>query len=157
VLGIFRRLVRSLLTAKEPLMSTSRTTPLRERMRAELQVAGLSDRTQEAYLRAVRLLAEHFGRPPDQLTEADLRGYFLYAKNEKRWAAVSLRLAFPGIRFFYRRVAPRDWPFLERLKIPRPHTLPDVLTLEEVRRLIEATRSRRNQPTSGPSTPSVCA
>jgi hypothetical protein len=51
-------------------MSTSRTTPLREHMRTELQLAGLSDRTQEPYLRTVRQLAEHFGRPPDQLTEA---------------------------------------------------------------------------------------
>jgi integrase/recombinase XerD len=83
-------------------MSTSRTTPLREHMRVELQVAGLSGRTQEAYLRAVRQLAEHHRTPPDQLTEAQVRAYFLYVKNEKRWAAASIRLAFHGIRFFYR-------------------------------------------------------
>jgi integrase/recombinase XerD len=52
---------------------TIRTTPLRERMRAELQLAGLSERTQEAYLRAVRQVAEHFHTPPDQLSEAQLR------------------------------------------------------------------------------------
>jgi hypothetical protein len=46
-------------------MSTAiRTTPLRERMRQDLQVAGLSERTQEAYLRAVRQLAEHFRTRP---------------------------------------------------------------------------------------------
>jgi integrase/recombinase XerD len=122
-----------------------RTTPLRERMRAELQLAGLSERTQEAYLRAVRQLAEHFARSPDRLTEADLRTYFLYVKNEKRWAAASLRLAFYGIRFFYRHVAPRDWPLLERLTIPRPYTLPDVLTIDEVHRLIDATRTQHNR------------
>jgi integrase/recombinase XerD len=126
-------------------MSTSRTTPQRERMRAELQLAGLSERTQEAYLRAVRQLAEHFGRPPDQLTEVELRTYFLYVKNEKQWAAASLRLAFYGIRFFYHRVAPRNWATLTQLKIPRSHTLPDVLTREEVHRLIDATRTTHNQ------------
>jgi Phage integrase, N-terminal SAM-like domain len=43
-------------------MDATRTTPLRERMRQELQLAGLSERTQEAYLRAVRQLATHFGK-----------------------------------------------------------------------------------------------
>jgi integrase/recombinase XerD len=127
-------------------MSTPiRTTALREQMRAELQLAGLSERTQEAYLRAVRQLAEHFHTPPDQLSEAQLRAYFLYVKNVKRWAAASLRLAFYGIRFFYRRVVPRDWPLLEHLSIPRPHTLPDVLSREEVHRVIDATRTLHNQ------------
>jgi integrase/recombinase XerD len=126
-------------------MSTSRTTPLREQMRAELQLAGLSERTQEAYLRAVRHLSVHHRTPPDQLTEQQLREYFLFVKNEKRWAPASLRLAFYGIRFFYRRVAPRQWATLERLTIPRSHTLPDVLTREEVHRIIDATRTPHNR------------
>ena len=42
---------------------------LREQMTADLQPRGLSDRTQEAYLRAVRQLADHYGTPPDQLDE----------------------------------------------------------------------------------------
>ncbi len=42
-------------------MHAIRTTALRERMRQELQLAGLSERTQEAYLSAVRQLATHFG------------------------------------------------------------------------------------------------
>jgi integrase/recombinase XerD len=110
-----------------------------------LQLAGLSERTQEAYLRVVRQLAEHCGRPPDQLTEADLRDDFLHVKNEKRWAASSLRLAFYGIRFFYRRVTPREWPLLDRLTIPRSHPLPDVLSREEVRHMIDATRTPHNR------------
>jgi integrase/recombinase XerD len=125
--------------------TTTRTTPLREQMRAELQLAGLSERTQEAYLRAVRQLAEHFHTPPDQLTEPQLREYFLFVKNDKRWAAASLRLAFYGIRFFYQHVAPRKWPLLERLKIPRPRTLPDVLSIDEVHRVIDATRTPHNR------------
>ena len=45
------------------------TTPLRQRMLQDLQLAGLSPRTQEAYLRAVRKLAEYFHTPPDRLSE----------------------------------------------------------------------------------------
>jgi integrase/recombinase XerD len=127
-------------------MSTvRRTTALREQMCADLQIAGLSERTQESYLRSVRQLAEHFGRPPDQISEAELRQYFLFLKNEKRLAPASLALTFHGIRFFFRHTVPRDWATLKQLKIPRSKTLPDVLTREEVQRLIAATRTLHNR------------
>lgn len=126
-------------------MDATRTTPLRERMRQELQLAGLSERTQEAYLRSVRQLATHFGKPPDQVTEPELRQYLLFLKNEKHFAPASLKIAFYGIRFFFRTTAPRDWPTLRQLRIPKQHTLPDVLTLEEVRTLIGAVRTPHNR------------
>lgn len=126
-------------------MTTTRTTPLRERMRQDLQLAGLSEGTQGAYLRAVRQLATHFGQPPDQLTEAKLREYFLSLKNQKQLAPGSLKVAFYGIRFFYRRTVPRDWATLEHLRIPKQKTLPDVLTIEEVRDLIDAVRTPHNR------------
>jgi hypothetical protein len=104
-------------------MHATRTTPLRERMRQELQLAGLSERTQEAYLRAVRQLATHFGRPPDQVTEPELRQYLLFLKNEKHFAPASLKIAFYGIRFFFHTTVPRDWPTLRQLRIPKQQTL----------------------------------
>jgi site-specific recombinase XerD len=126
-------------------MATTRTTELRERMSQDLQLAGLSERTQEAYLRSVRQLAEHFHTPPDRLTEAQLREFFLFLKNDKKHAAASLRLAFHGIRFFYRRTVPRDWPILEQLRIRPVRTLPDVLTRDEVHRLVGAVRTPHNR------------
>ena len=53
-------------------------TPLRQRMIEDMQLRGLSDRTQEAYSRTVRQLAEHYSRSPDQICEEELRQYFLY-------------------------------------------------------------------------------
>jgi integrase len=138
-------------------MATTRTTKLRERMRQDIQLAGLSERTQDAYLRAVRQFAEHFRTPPDRLTEEQLREYFLFLKNEKHFASASLALAFHGIRFFYRRTVPRDWETLKQLRIPKSKTLPDVLSPDEVRRLIDAVRTPPTASTSGPSTPSDCA
>lgn len=42
-------------------------TELRRRMTADLQLAGYSQKTQHSYLMAVRGLAKHYMRPPDQL------------------------------------------------------------------------------------------
>ena len=120
-------------------------TTLRQKMTADLQLRGLSERTQEAYLRAVRQLADHYGTPPDALDERQLRQYFLYLKNEKQFAPASLKLAYNGIKFFYTHTCPREWQTLESFRVPRQKSLPDVLTVEEVRRLIGAVRTPHNR------------
>ena len=53
-------------------------TPLRQRMIEDMKLRGYSARTQEAYVAAVRQLAEHCRKSPDQLAEEELRQYFLY-------------------------------------------------------------------------------
>jgi integrase/recombinase XerD len=118
---------------------------LRQRLLHDLQLAGLSDRTQEAYLRAVRQLADHFDTPPDRLGEEQLRDYFLHLKNDRHFAAASLGIAYSGIKFFYSHTVPRDWPTLKRLRVPREKRLPDVLSTDEVRRLIAAVRTPHNR------------
>jgi site-specific recombinase XerD len=114
-------------------------------MTQDLQLAGLSGRTQDAYTRAVRQLAEHYRTPPDRLTEAQLRQYFLHLKNDRHLAAASLAIAYSGIKFFYSHTAPRDRPTLKRLRVPAEARLPDVLSLEEVRRLLAAVRTPHNR------------
>jgi hypothetical protein len=55
---------------------------LRERMQEDLQLRGLSPKTQESYLRAVRQLAEYCQKPPDEINEEALRRYFLYLTDQ---------------------------------------------------------------------------
>ncbi len=59
-------------------------TRLRQRMIEGLQLRGLSGVTQDRYVRAVRQLADHYGKSLDNITEEDLRQYFLDLKNEKQ-------------------------------------------------------------------------
>ena len=91
------------------------TTALRQRMLQDLQLAGLSERTQEAYLRAVRQLADHFHTPPDRLSEQQVRDYFLHLKNDRKFA--SAIVGMPTSRSTERgvpsRVGPTPRAFLE--------------------------------------------
>jgi len=50
---------------------------LYERMSEDLHLGGMSQRTHEGYLRAVRKLADFCQRSPDQISEDQLRKYFL--------------------------------------------------------------------------------
>jgi integrase/recombinase XerD len=121
------------------------TTPLRQRMHQDLQLAGLAEGTQKAYLRVVKQLAAHFHKPPDQISEQEFRNYLLYLKNERHYSPSSLKIAASGILFFFTHTVPRDWPTFKTLSIPRPRSLPDVLSIDEVRRLIEVVRTAHNK------------
>ncbi len=79
------------------------TGKLYQRMSDDLYLAGMSERTHTGYLRAVRQLADYSKTSPARVTEGQLRRYFLYLKNEKKFAYGSLRVAFSGIKFFYTR------------------------------------------------------
>jgi hypothetical protein len=61
-------------------------TPLRRLMLEDLQLRGLSARTQEMSVRAVRQLAEHDHKSPDRITEEELRDDFLSLKNVKHYS-----------------------------------------------------------------------
>jgi len=115
-------------------------TALRERMNEDLQLHGFAEKTQEAYLRAVRQLATYCRKPPDQITEDELRGYFLYLKNEKGVSQSTSRVVLSGIKFFYLNTLRREWPTLDLIRIPPESKLPVVLSVEEVRRILTQVR-----------------
>jgi integrase/recombinase XerD len=114
------------------------TGKLYARMADDLHLGGMSERTHAGYLRAVRQLADYCKTPPAKITEDQLRRYFLYLKNEKKFAYGSLRVAFSGIKFFYTRTCKRSWDTLAKMKLQNVTTLPEVLTIEQVHRIIDA-------------------
>jgi len=115
-------------------------TQLRQRMIEDMQLRGYSARTQEAYARAVRQLSEYVHRTPDLVTEEELRRYFLYLANEKKYARTSTTIALCGIKFFYEQTLKRDWPTLRFVRPPHEFKLPVVLSREEVHRVLGEVR-----------------
>ena len=93
-------------------------TNLQKRMIECLQLKGLSARTQESYVRAVRQLSEHYHKSPDLITEEELRQYFLYLKNVKHYSRPTMTIAICGIRFCYQQTLNRDVDHL-RHRAPR--------------------------------------
>lgn len=119
------------------------TGKLYARMSDDLHLGGMSERTHAGYLRAVRQLADYCQRTPGKITEDQLRRYFLYLKNEKKFAYGSLRVAFSGIKFFYTRTCKRSWDTLAKMKLQNVTTLPEVLTIAQVHSIIDACTTQR--------------
>ena len=111
-------------------------TELRERMLEDLKLHGLAKNTQNLYVQAVRQLAKYCRKPPDQITEEELRQYFLYLTQVKKIAPSTLTVAVCRIRFFYEHTLHRQWTILNLIRSPKEKKLPEVLTIEEVRRIL---------------------
>jgi len=109
---------------------------LRQKMIEDMQLRGFAERTQEAYLNAVRQLAKHYHKPPDQIEEEELRQYFLFLKNEKQAARNTCTIALCGIKFFFQHTLGREWKTFELLRPPKEKKLPVVLSVEEVKRVL---------------------
>jgi len=111
-------------------------TQLRQRMIEDLQLRGFAPKTQEAYLRAVRQLAEHFKKSPEDITEEDLRQYFLHLKNVRQASRSTCTQALCGIKFLFQHTMGRDWKTFDLVRPPKEKKLPVVLSQEEVGRVL---------------------
>jgi Phage integrase, N-terminal SAM-like domain len=89
-------------------------SPLRQRMIDDMKLAGLSAATHAIYINAVRGLAVHYRRSPDEVSEEEVRAYLLNMR--ERGAARGRFMAnHYGIQFLYRSTLNRDWaPFSKK-------------------------------------------
>ena len=55
-------------------------SPQRARMIEDMILAGLAQGTQKQYVQAVRRLAAHYHRPPDRLSEEDVRALVQFGR-----------------------------------------------------------------------------
>ena len=95
-------------------------TPLRMRMIDDMVAAGLSANTQAAYIRAVRGLAAHYRRSPDELSEAEARSYLLHLRDQRGVAHGTFQPYHAGLQFLYARTLDRDWALFSKKESARP-------------------------------------
>jgi site-specific recombinase XerD len=119
-------------------------TELRQRMIEDMRLHGLSEGTQQVYVRAVRHLAEHYKRSPDQLTENELRQFFIHLI-QKKLARSTVRVRLFAIKFLYRTTLKRDWALLSLVRVKKPQRLPPILSPQEVWRLLQLIRRPQAQ------------
>jgi integrase/recombinase XerD len=116
-------------------------TDLRRRMMEDLELAGYSPKTRKSYLDAVRGLAKHYMRPPDQLGEEDVRRFFLHLINERKAARSTITIYLCGIKFFFEKTLGRQWPIFGLVRPAPTKKLPVVLSREEVRAVLKLIRN----------------
>jgi hypothetical protein len=83
-------------------------SPQRVRMIEDMILAGLARGTQKLYVQAVRRLAAHYRRPPDQLSEEEVRSYLLGLR-QRGVARGTFQTSHYGLRFYYQHTLGRAW------------------------------------------------
>ncbi len=104
---------------------------------------GKAPKTIDAYARALRRVPTHFDRCPDRLDAEDFKSYFADLIRSHSWSLVKIERC--ALQFFFVHVLEREWAWVDMLKPPVVKSLPDVLTVDDIARLLLATRERRYQ------------
>jgi site-specific recombinase XerD len=112
----------------------------------DLRRRNYSPDTIRGYIRAVQQFAEYFGRSPEQMGAEELRRYQLYLLHERKFALGTVENNISALRFLYRKTLKRHDLAFDDLPFPKqPRTLPNVLSQDEVTRLIEAAPNRMHR------------
>ena len=110
-------------------------------MLEELERRNYSAGTTRRYLRFVERFAQHFGKSPDKLGPDHLRSYQAYLLRERKLCPGTVENHVAALRFFFVRTLHRH-EFREFLPYPKTRRkLPNILSQEEVARLINASSS----------------
>ena len=128
-----------------PRSSQTKLTPLRAKMLQQMQLHRLAPSTQKLYATAITALARYYWRSPDQLTPDEIRAYLHHLLEERKLAWSTCNVTAAALRFLY--VETLDWSPLKLHLPPRPahQRLPQVLSLDDIERLLTCTRNPKHR------------
>ena len=118
---------------------------LREKMLAELQLRGITLRTQTAYLREIAKLENYFNRSPEELGEEEVKEYLVHMLEDRGLSSGTYKYYAAGIKFLYRTTLNRG-EVVEKIKYPKAKIkLPVVLDLSEVRTMLSVMENLKHR------------
>lgn len=118
---------------------------LREQMQRDLQLRGLSPKTQRAYLDKARDFARYFKQAPDQLGEEKIREYLHYLLAEKKVSDSTYRQTYGSLKFLYQTTMKQSVVFDKIPKLKNRKKLPVVLDRTEVEELFSVTKNVKHK------------
>ena len=118
---------------------------LREQMKGDLELKGLSPNTQEIYLRQVSQFSRHFRRSPHHLGEKEVREYLLYLIREKKVSTSTVNQCYHALKFLYERTLERERVMARVPRVKTHKKLPIVLDREEVESLFSVMKNVKHR------------
>ncbi len=114
------------------------------RFNQELLISGYSSKTLKMYSLYTRQFLEATGKPVEAIERADIVGFMARKKQELNVSNATLSLIHSALKFFFHSFL--KLKIVEDIKVPKKaKKLPSVLSRDEVRALIKATKHGRNR------------
>jgi len=118
---------------------------LKEQIVEDLQLKGITPRTQRDYLRAVNNLENYFGKSPEELGEEEVKQYLVHMMEDKNLSRGTYKYYTAGIKSLYNTTLNRP-EGVENISYPKSQTkLPVVLDLAEVKALLSLTENLKHR------------
>jgi site-specific recombinase XerD len=111
---------------------------LRRKFENYLILNRLAEKTQEAYINAVADLAKHYNQSPEKLTDEQIQQYLVHLIRHRKLSWSSCNVNFSGLHCFYKRFLNRPQSEFSIPPRPRQKKLPEILSRQEVLKLINA-------------------
>jgi len=116
----------------------------KQKLKQELVISGYSSRTVKMYLCYFSEFVEFANKPADQAERDDIVGFLAEKKEKGKVSNATLALAHAALHFFYHNVLHKK--IVEDIKIAKKaKKLPTVLSKDEVKALIKATKPKRDR------------
>ena len=109
----------------------------KQRFIEDMELHGYGERTIECYSRSLRQLENHYKKPVENVTEEEIRQYFLYNKNDRKWSRATSTIALCGIKLFFEKTLNKQWKIFKLVRPKRENKLPVVLSKKEVRTIFD--------------------
>ncbi len=114
-----------------------------ERLEKELRIRGFSRKTVDSYVYHVGSFMDFSGKPVQNINKEDVKNYIDYLVKKGKSPA-HVNLAISAAKFYMEKIFKRKL-FHDIGYVKRHKKLPDVLTKEEAKRMIEATKNERHR------------
>lgn len=116
---------------------------LRKKFIMDLNLHRSSQETIRKYLHAFLCFMAFTWKPPQKVTDGDLREFFLFGENSCGWSTSHSNVFLCAIRFFYKYTLPMDFSFLKLYRIKPRHDLPVVLSHDLILKAISREKDIR--------------
>ncbi len=104
-----------------------------------------SKNTIRNYLRAVGHLARFHNKSPDQLSNEEIQAYLLYLLKDKKLSWGTCNNIYSALACFYKQLLKRDKTSFKLPPMQKIKALPQILSVEEVKRLFESAANVKHQ------------
>ncbi|MBI2552522.1 tyrosine-type recombinase/integrase [Candidatus Uhrbacteria bacterium] len=113
------------------------------KLRQEMRLRKFSQKTIKSYLLYIEACLRFVRKSPRDVDGADVRNYLDNLASTGR-SASTLNTAYSALQFYFGKILCRKF-FVHIPRAKKPHTLPEVLSKEEVRRMIDVTANPKHK------------
>ncbi len=115
-----------------------------DRLKLELDSRGFSRRTKKSYMFFIEDFLKYARKKPLDMQKEDIKRYISHLIMDKGYTNITANLAISSLKFFFGKVM--DMNIAEGIERPkREKSLPNVLSKEEVKRIIESANNAKHR------------